>query len=50
MPIHSRVLRTAIGVMDAPSWRPARGDGGSQRGKRQTRIDPFADCIADNSP
>src|SRR5215831_8662173 len=31
-------LRTAIGVMDAPSWRPARGDGGSQGGKRQTRI------------
>ena len=48
--ILSSVLRTAIGVMDAPWWRAARRDGGSECGKRQTCIDPLADRIADNSP
>src|SRR4029453_4540187 len=43
------VLRTAIGVMDAPWWRSARRDGGSECGKRQTCIDPLADRIADSS-
>src|SRR2546430_12104722 len=44
------VLRTAVGVMDAPCWRSARRDGGSKCGKRQTCINPLADRIADNSP
>src|SRR5438067_6923617 len=48
--ILSSVLRTAIGVMDAPWWRSAHRDGGSECGKRQTCIDPLADRIADNSP
>jgi hypothetical protein len=34
---------------DAPWWRAARRDGGSECGKRQTCIDPLADRIA-NSP
>src|ERR1700686_721157 len=48
--IFGGIVRTAIGVMDAPSRRPARGDGGSQRSQRQTYIDPLADRLADNSP
>ena len=44
-----RAFITLLG--GAAAWPlAARGDGGSQGGKRQTRIDPFADCIADNSP
>jgi len=43
------ILRTAVGVMDAACWRLACRDGGAQRGKRQTYIDPLADRIADNS-
>src|ERR1700756_5078867 len=48
--IFSGILRTPVGVMDAPWRRLARRDGSAQRGKRQTCIDPLADRIADNSP
>src|SRR4051794_388333 len=48
--VFGSVLRTAVGVMDATCWRSARRDGGPECGKRQTRIDPPADRIANNSP
>jgi hypothetical protein len=48
--IFGSVLRTTVGVMDAPRWWSARLDGGSKGRKRQTCIDPLADRIADNSP
>src|SRR5260370_32981690 len=48
--IFGSVLRTAVGVMDAPRWRSARRGGGSKGRKRQTCIDPLTDRIADNSP
>src|ERR1700739_1501810 len=48
--IFGGILRTAVGMMDAPWCRLACCDGGAQCGKRQTCIDPLADCIADNSP
>jgi hypothetical protein len=44
----SRVLRTAIAVMDATWRRPSPLDCAVKRGKRQANVDRAADCIADH--